>query len=195
MRPLSALCTAAAAAATTTPEQVHTAFATASSFRVAWTTNSSAPSVCAFGVSPTALTLNATGRSEQYLPGYGYHHSVLLAAPGGASAVYYRCGDGAAATTPVTRFALPPNASVPFSTMILGDWGWLDSQRAGGPMIPTGGLDANWSAVLTRELMESLFVNGSIGATWIVGDIAYADDSFGHEAELLSFGYERVYNG
>jgi len=30
---------------------------------------------------------------------------------------------------------------------------------------------------------------------WIVGDIAYADDAFGHIDYLLRFGYEDVYNG
>ena len=31
--------------------------------------------------------------------------------------------------------------------------------------------------------------------TFVVGDIAYADDAFGHIDYLLSFGYEDVYNG
>lgn len=73
--------------------------------------------------------------------------------------------------------------------------GYLDSQRPGGPMLPTGGLCANWSAVLVRELMQTLFDNGTIGQVVIAGDIAYSDDSFGHIGTALSFGYEDVYDG
>jgi hypothetical protein len=36
---------------------------------------------------------------------------------------------------------------------------------------------------------------GEISQAWIVGDIAYADDGFGHDADLFRFSYEDVYNG
>lgn len=62
-------------------------------------------------------------------------------------------------------------------------------------MLPVGGLQGNWSAVLVRELMEGLHANGSIGQVIIAGDIAYSDDSFGHLGTALSFGYEGVMDG
>ena len=53
----------------------------------------------------------------------------------------------------------------------------------------------NWTATYTATLLSSLTASGSNNFTWIVGDIAYADDSYGHVGELLNFGYEQVYNG
>ena len=83
--------------------------------------------------------------------------------------------------------------------MIFGDWGYLDSTLR-PPSIPVDGMQANWSASLTRELLETLGPNGPGGAaasynfSWIVGDIAYADDSAFHEGELFNFTYETVYD-
>jgi hypothetical protein len=37
-------------------------------------------------------------------------------------------------------------------------------------MGPAGGLDGNWSAVLVRELMQTLFDNGTIGQVVIAGE-------------------------
>lgn len=62
-------------------------------------------------------------------------------------------------------------------------------------MLPIGGLQANWSAALTRQLMETLHVNGSIQQVIIPGDIAYSDDGFGHLGTLLNFSYEEVMDG
>jgi len=72
--------------------------------------------------------------------------------------------------------------------------GWESSAERGSP-IPVGGLDANWSATLSRELMETLKNQGAFDLAWIVGDIAYADDSFGYLDNLLNFTYEEAYDG
>ena len=53
----------------------------------------------------------------------------------------------------------------------------------------------NWSATLSRELLESLNNAGRLDNYWIVGDIAYADDAFTHVGDLLKFDYEDVYDG
>jgi hypothetical protein len=62
-------------------------------------------------------------------------------------------------------------------------------------MLPVAGLQKNWSASLSRELISSLQSAGALQQAWVVGDIAYADDGFGHIQELLRFSYEDVYNG
>ena len=103
------------------PSQVHTAFATESSFRAAWKTAGAEDSSCVFGASPTAMTSSATGSAVSYLPGHGYHHAVLMSAPAGSTEVYWSCGSAAGGMTNATRFAFPAPAAT-FSTMIFADW-------------------------------------------------------------------------
>ena len=207
---LAALCGGAAAASAaasgggasgggndTAPTQLHLAFAGADGVRVAWRTNASAPSACVWGANSSSMPHAASGASVEYLPGRGFHHAVRLAPLAPATRYAYSCGGSAPRS-----FATPPAAGEPaaFSAMVFGDWGYLDSNRR-LPSIPVGGIDANWSASLTRELIESLGPNGAGGEAasfdfqWIVGDIAYADDAFAHVGELLHFDYEDVYDG
>ena len=103
------------------PSQVHTAFAADASFRVAWKTPGAESSSCVYGASPTAMTSNATGSAVSYLPGHGYHHAVLIAAPAGSSEVFWSCGSVEGGMTNATRFAFPSPASS-FSTMVFADW-------------------------------------------------------------------------
>jgi len=93
-------------------------------------------------------------------------------------------------------FKTSPPVGVPakFSSSIFGDWGYLDSITR-NPSIHIGGIDKNWSATLSRELLESLNNAGRLDNYWIVGDIAYADDAFTHVGDLLKFDYEDVYDG
>lgn len=61
--------------------------------------------------------------------------------------------------------------------------------------IGIGGLALNWTATLTRELLEKLKDDGAIDLAFLLGDIGYADDSFGHSRETLRLGYEPCYDG
>ena len=109
---------------------------------------------------------------------------------------YYQCGDGAEKrnTSPVISFKTPPGPSETVSMALLGDWGYLDSDQR--PMdIGIGGLALNWTATLVRELLEDLKTKDAYSLSFILGDIGYADDSFGHKGETLRFGYEPAYDG
>ena len=188
---------ASAPSNSTTPTQLHIAFAGGADVRVAWRTSSSAPSTCVWGASSGSMTHSADGASVEYLPGHGFHHITKLSPLLASTSYVYSCGGSAPRS-----FTTAPPAGAPanFSAVIFGDWGYLDSVLR-PPSIPVGGIDANWSASLTRELLETLGPNGPGGAdlandfTWIVGDIAYADDGFAHVGELLNFTYEEVYDG
>jgi len=184
--------TCCAYASPTDPWQYHLAYAGAHDMRVNYVTNSSSPTSCKYGLSPSAMTL-VNGTSHQYLPVLGgFHHSVKLSPLAASTVYYYTCGT----STTTFSFKTSPPVGVPasFSMSVFGDWGYLDSITR-NPSIPTGGIDKNWSATLTRELLESLNNAGRIDSYWIVGDIAYADDAFAHVGDLLKFDYEDVYDG
>lgn len=138
--------------------QVHIALAGKNGMRVAYfTPNATTSTQCAYGTTPTGLASLATGSASNYLPNAGLHHTVKLANLTEGSTYYYACGDGSAENTSATFSFVQPTSAAPttgqsFGTLIFGDMGWLDSKRAGGPMLPVGGLDTNWSATLTREL-------------------------------------------
>jgi hypothetical protein len=161
---------AALASEDATPRQLHLAFAGADGVRVAWATNSSAAnSTCVFGTSPGGLTRASTGpRVKCYMPGRGCHHSARLGPLAPATTYHYSCGG-----SPVNSFVSAPAKGQPanFSQLIFGDWGWLDSTLR-PPSIPVGGIDKNWSASLTRELINTLQAQDAFDHWWIVGDIA-----------------------
>lgn len=79
------------------------------------------------------------------------------------------------------------------SAAIFGDWGYLDSKSR--PTLDVGGLEKNWSASLTRQLLQKLQDENAIDFVWNVGDIGYADDSYGHNGQEFSFDYEKIYDG
>ena len=138
--------------------QVHIALAGTNGMRVAYfTPNATVSTQCAYGTTQTGLTSLATGSAKNYLPDAGLHHTVKLANLTEGATYYYACGDGSAENTSATFSFVQPTSSAPqagqtFGTLIFADMGWLDSKRPGGPMLPIGGLDSNWSATLTREL-------------------------------------------
>ena len=124
--------------------------------------------------------MSATGTSKQYLAGYGYHHVVRLGGLSPATKYDYQCGnasatDGLSAVHTFTSTKPPGQTS---TSLIFGDMGWESSAERGSPL-PVGGLETNWSATLSRELMERLNIQGAYDLVWHVGDIGYADDSFG----------------
>lgn len=194
---LAAAASLPAAADPTAPTQLHIAFAGGADVRVGWKTDAAAPSACLWGATAAGMTANATGTSVEYLPGHGFHHAVKLSPLSASTAYVYSCG-GSAPRTFVT--APPAGAPANFSAMIFGDWGYLDSTLR-NPTISVDGMEKNWSASLTRELLETLGPNGpgGVGAsydfTWLVGDIAYADDGAFHAGELFNFTYEEIYDG
>ena len=187
------LALSAAAAADVTPHQVHLSLAGGSDVRVAWFTLNASASTCTFGASPSSLNNSASGTSVQYLTDGGYHHVVKLAGLLPSSTVFYSCGSAGAAS-PTASFTTAPavGTHTPFRSIIYGDHGWLNSSVRAA-MLPVGGLVSNWTASPVMELIQSLAPASSL--IWVVGDIAYADDSFGHLDELLGFGYEKAYNG
>lgn len=185
----------AVAATAELPAQMHLAIAGTDGMRASWKTNSSAPSTCAWGLSANSLGNSATGTSVQYIDVGGFHHHVKMTGLSEATKYFYSCGDGTpSGSSPVRSFTTSPGPTGTVSMAIFGDWGYLDSVQR--PMaITAGGLQKNYSATLTRELLETLKNAGEIDATWMVGDIGYADDSFGHDGETLAFGYEVCYDG
>ena len=173
----AALLALSAAAADVTPRQVHLALAGASDVRVAWFTLNASASTCTFGASPSSMNNSASGKSVQYLIDGGFHHVVKLAGLPPATTVFYSCG-GAGAVSPPTSFTTAPavGTHTPFKSIIYGDHGWLNSSVRAA-MLPVGGLVSNWTATPVMELIQSLAPASSL--IWVVGDIAYADDSFG----------------
>lgn len=198
----SASAASAAPAASSTGSDVPTAFRIApagpSGMRVSWTTqNASATGpLCVYGISPSSMnTTSATGVTKKYIDGgYGVHSTALLTNLLPSTTYSYQCGDGTTMgrTWSFTTSPAPTAANASVSLAIFGDWGYLDSVQR--PMvITTGGLVKNFSATLTRELLETLRVTGQIDGVWHVGDIAYQDDGFGHDP--IAFEYEPVMAG
>eukprot|EP00462_Mataza_sp_D1_P018158 CAMPEP_0175140596 /NCGR_PEP_ID=MMETSP0087-20121206/11606_1 /TAXON_ID=136419 /ORGANISM="Unknown Unknown, Strain D1" /LENGTH=484 /DNA_ID=CAMNT_0016423855 /DNA_START=42 /DNA_END=1496 /DNA_ORIENTATION=+ len=183
------------------PEQVHLAFAGAdtkgnpTTVNVAWYTKDvTAGSHVQFGTDPKNLVgdVSSDEPAKQYLVDHGYHHSVTLPKLQAGTTYFYRIGDPSAAWSQIFSFKGPNGETNSFSVSIFGDMGYLGSKER--PMvIAKGGLEKNWSAVPTRTRLETLKNAGKYDFMWIVGDIGYADDSFG--SEPLKFGYEKVING
>lgn len=179
------------------PQQIHLAAASRTSFRVSWKTKNITASVCSYGLTEHLLNSKVVGADGiEYLAGHGYHHTVLLSDLPPSKTYYYQCGDDESKvnTSPVIAFNTAPAPTQSVNMALLGDWGYLDSDQR--PMdIGLGGLALNWTATLTRELLEKLKDEGAIDLTFILGDIGYADDSFGHKRENLRMGYEPCYDG
>eukprot|EP01065_Artemidia_motanka_P040245 TRINITY_DN4_c0_g2_i1.p2 TRINITY_DN4_c0_g2~~TRINITY_DN4_c0_g2_i1.p2 ORF type:complete len:440 (+),score=150.34 TRINITY_DN4_c0_g2_i1:67-1386(+) len=182
---------AMAAAADVTPEQLHLAIAGPGAMNVAWFTQDKTDSIVQYG-SSSSLGSKETGHSSQYLEKHGYHHTVTLSGltPGGK--YYYSVGDSTARSA-VHSFTVASDKDT-VSVNIFGDMGYLGSAER--PMsLGIGGLKKNWSAVPSRKTMEILKDEGSIDFVWHLGDIAYADDAFGHKHCLFRHCYEETYNG
>jgi len=179
------------------PQQIHIASATRSSFRISWKTKNITASVCSYGLEEHLLNSKAVGEDgKQYLEGHGFHHHVLLSDLPLNKQYFYQCGDGESKVnmSPVIGFNTAPTPTQTVNMAFLGDWGYLDSVAR--PMdIGLGGLALNWTATLTRELLETLKDQKAIDLVFITGDVGYADDSFGHKRENLRMGYEPCYDG
>ena len=187
---------AAVLAADITPQQVHIAFAGRDGMRVGWKTNVQAASTCRYGLSAAALNSTATGTSTSYFPGGGYHHVVRLGGLAAGKQYFYACGNTTApgGLTPTNSFFSAASPGTPVNALVFGDMGYLGSAERGSPL-PVGGLDTNWSATVSRELMETLRTEKQFDLVWHTGDIGYSDDSFGYLNSLLNFTYEATYDG
>ncbi len=179
----------ALATSSATPEQFHLALAGENEMRISFKLSSSTPQACTYASATSPNLTSSPGAVRSYFPGLGFYHHVLLQDLLPNTPYTYSCAGG-----PLMGFtSAPPQATfTPFGMAVLGDWGYLGSKER-GPSIPVGGLSANWSAVPVRQTMEALKNNGSIQMVLHVGDIIYADDSFGEHP--LEFQYENVTNG
>jgi hypothetical protein len=179
------------------PQQLHIAAGSRTSFRVSWKTQTVTASSCVFGSSTENLNHSASGLpGYQYLEDHGYHHTVLLDDLPLDSKYFYSCGDGGSFMSDTIGFNTAPSPTSPVSMAIFGDWGYEDSEeRPMAAFANIGGLHKNWTATLTRQLLESLKDNSEMSMMWIVGDVGYADDSFGHKGAVVTLGYEPCYDG
>ena len=141
------------------PEQIHTAVAGAASngdstgFSVMWfTASETTASVVRFGRSPGALASEVRGSAENYLEGWGYHHTAVVLGLHPAQVCFYQVGDGST-WSGVQRYKMTPGsaaATPAFNISIFGDMGYLGSDER--PMVITiDGLKKHWSAVPTRK--------------------------------------------
>eukprot|EP00929_Paragymnodinium_shiwhaense_P015067 TRINITY_DN123078_c0_g1_i1.p1 TRINITY_DN123078_c0_g1~~TRINITY_DN123078_c0_g1_i1.p1 ORF type:complete len:518 (+),score=72.93 TRINITY_DN123078_c0_g1_i1:63-1556(+) len=203
------LATLGLAAQSLAPEQLHLAFAgqdgagAPTGMRIAWFTAGlpKAASTVKYGLSSGQRTETVTSQSPavQYMPNNGYHHVVEAVGLKPDTTYFYVVGSDDGGWSSEWSFKTPPTglaaAKSEISLAVYGDMGWLDSdQRPMGavPVIaPHSGLQKHWTATTSRARIETL--RGKIQGIWHLGDIAYADDGFGHKT--LGFTYESVYNG
>ena len=186
---------ASAAALDVTPQQFHIAFAGLGGMRVSYKTQNDTSSLCVYGLQPANLNQSATGTSKSYMPDHGFHHTVKLTGLVPGSKYYYMCGDAATKSAVFSFVAAPaPAPGGTVRALVFGDMGYLGSKERGAT-IGIGGLETNWSATLSRELMEAGKINQTYDVVFHTGDIGYQDDSFGYADALLNFTYESTLDG
>eukprot|EP01059_Diplonema_ambulator_P017833 TRINITY_DN29932_c0_g1_i1.p1 TRINITY_DN29932_c0_g1~~TRINITY_DN29932_c0_g1_i1.p1 ORF type:complete len:459 (+),score=168.54 TRINITY_DN29932_c0_g1_i1:46-1422(+) len=181
-----------------TPEQIHLAFqgqdanGNPSGMNVAWYTKEKTDAVVTYGTDRNSLTMSATGLTNEYHLGHGFHHNADMVNLTPNTTYYYQVGTDEKSAVYTFKTAPATSNFVPMSISIFGDMGWLGSAER--PMrLDVGGLKKNWSAVPTRQTMEKLRLQGEIEWVWHLGDIGYADDAFGHD--VVGGLYEEAYNG
>ena len=96
------------------PTQLHLSLAGAADVRAGWFTLNETSSLCAWGLSPAALTANASGTAVNYLPSAGWHHVAKLSPLTPSTTYYYSCGDANLINASVvTSFLTAPPVHVP----------------------------------------------------------------------------------
>jgi len=179
----------------TTPSQVHISIGGDRSrgMYVAWyTPDQTKTSTVRWGYASGTWPYNVSGSSSQYLHGHGYHHVALISEIPVGKTVYYTVGDpDSKEWSQEHSFKAAPGPSSSVNVSIFGDMGYLDSKQR-GKAFPHVGVQQEWSAVYTRQMLEKLSKNGEFDFVWLVGDIGYVDDAFAHRP--LHFGYETIYN-
>eukprot|EP00298_Acanthocystis_sp_HF-20_P005693 c15773_g2_i1.p1 GENE.c15773_g2_i1~~c15773_g2_i1.p1 ORF type:complete len:498 (+),score=190.91 c15773_g2_i1:43-1494(+) len=177
----------------TVPEQVHIALAGPYGMSISWfTQDSTVSSTIKYGLTSFNLSSIATGSSSQYLEGFGFHHTGVIDNLKPLTKYFYSVGDDAGGYSSVFSFVSTPDSNTaPFSIAIFGDMGYLDSiQRP--KKFPVPGIASNWTALATRQLLESLKNDGKIDLILHCGDIGYPDDAFADY--IVGFHYEEIYN-
>lgn len=178
------------------PQQIHMAFAGTTAkgnpagMAFNWFTSFSTVSSTIQFDTTKNLGSSAAGVSHQYLPEYGYHHTVTLPTLSPATRYYYRVGDAAAGFSDIFSFVTAADTyDDGYSVAVYGDMGYLDSEER--PLIiPAVIVKNNWTAVPVRELLEGM--KDEIDWMLLLGDIGYADDAFAHQRQ---FAYETINNG
>ena len=207
MTRLLLFCVAGICFGDTAPKQVHLALAGADAhghptgMNVAWFTAHAptGPSTVAFGLTPDALTSNATSSSAavEYLKGEGFHHNVRVVGLAPGTQYHYKVGSAADGFSKHFTFKTAPSAAMAadpaaeYNVAVFGDMGYLDS-TARPMVIATAGLVKEWSATVSRVRLEALKDAGAYDWAWHLGDIGYTDDAFAHHP--VGFFYESVYN-
>lgn len=171
------------------PEQFHLALNGATGMSISFKTNTSTPLTCSYGPNGATTLVSSPSTVKSYFPGRGFYHHVVIPILTPSTPYSYTC-----AGSPTFKFTSAPQPGVfsPMNMAVFGDWGYLGSKER-GPSIPSGGLQANWSAVPVRDLLETLKNNQSIDLLVLSGDISYSDDGFGEHP--LEFTYENIYDG
>lgn len=191
----------AGVAAKATPYQFHLAYAgnsvNATGMRVQFKTDNRTVAVCQYGMSRTFLNSSVVSSSVEYFPGHGFHHHAKLFPLKHDTKYYYRCGSGSI-FSPIYSFVSSPKLgrkSGGFSAMVYGDMGLRDSvERPMFIALEMFGLHANWSASLSRDLIEKFHQQKEIDFVLHIGDIAYADNSFTHYEAYTEFTYDKVFD-
>ena len=182
---LIAVVAVATAAAISPPSGIHLAYGGNESMTVSFSYNTTSSQTCVYGLQSGGPTSIATTQVRTYLGG-SFHHASM--GPLIANTAYkYSCAGGLSSSF-TSQPAEGDLSWGGFATF--GDWGYLGSAERGASL-PVGGLQANWSAVPVRRLLESWRDN----MTFVLhtGDIDYADDAFGEH--LFEFTYETVKSG
>eukprot|EP00298_Acanthocystis_sp_HF-20_P005691 c15773_g1_i1.p1 GENE.c15773_g1_i1~~c15773_g1_i1.p1 ORF type:complete len:486 (+),score=157.39 c15773_g1_i1:71-1528(+) len=175
------------------PEQIHIAIGGPYEMTISWFTYlPTLTSTVKYGLTSFNLSQSETGNSQEYLKGFGFHHSVTLQNLKPSTRYFYSVGDGQETFSNVFDFYSPSDSNTQsFSFACFGDMGYLDDiQRP--KIFYTMGLLRNWTAVPSRRLLESLKDKKIIDFIWHIGDIGYIDDVFAEYS--LEFGYEKTYN-
>jgi len=158
------------------PKHLHIALAGPAGMRIAWKTDAK-PTSCMVSARTAANVKEAGADSiAQYLEDHGYHGVATLKdlVPGSSYSYQVICDHVASDRR---SFAVPKEGLDKFTMLVVGDMGtrkWGEAHDS-------------------KDLMDKLF--DSVDLTSIVGDIAYADDSFIHRSECTAaFCYEAIYD-
>lgn len=209
---LGVFCTLCALAfAASAPTQLHIAFAgqeIGTGMTVSWRTDANVSSVVLIGETSGQYDRNFTGISRRYMyyDGFGgYHHHTTLSGLQPATKYFYIAGSGptneASSWSTEHHFVTADPNIKSFNVSLVGDWGF--GERGFIPSLsPTISISEYISAssssekncgYSTKKSLDKLYP--TVDWTWMLGDIAYADDAFiTEEGSLFHFKYEALYD-
>jgi len=179
---------------------------------ISWRTDSDDPSVVLIGETSGQYDRNFTGISRRYIhyTGFGgYHHHVTLSGLKPATKYFYIAGSGpwppSSAGLQGTdgwssehNFVTANPGLKTFNVSIVGDWGfgersWVPSTMSLADQIRASSSSEKNCGYATKLSLDKMYPD--IDFTWLLGDIAYADDAFiTEEGSLFHFKYEAIYD-